>query len=66
MTCTNNLDGQDTERSRQRGSPKENSPYATAYGGTVISWAWRSLYPRPAVIEGVKYETELKGVDTAK
>lgn len=52
----------------QLSSPDSDRSYkhATAYGGTVISWAVRSLNPRPAVMLGVKRERLEKGVDIPK
>lgn len=38
----------------------------TAYGGTVISWASRSLNPRPAVMDGVNSDKELNGTEMPK
>lgn len=45
---------------------KSVTTYATAYGGTVMSCAVRSLYPRPAVILGVNNERLENGVDIPK
>jgi hypothetical protein len=40
--------------------------YATAYGGTVIKFAFKDLNPKPATIEGVNNDKLENGGDTPK